>query len=232
MVEFGPARFSIQDAEHGRYDGLPLSGPITDTFGNLTPFRQQHNLGPHGGVDIAAPEGTPIHAPAEGVVIAIDVHPDLGNYLTLRHADNTWSAYCHLVRPATLPIGTSVNRGDVLGFVGMTGTADGNHLHWVHTKPNPRGLLKADMVDALKSVREAIGGEPPVQPQQPAQPQVQPVPAAAGGSTIAVEIYEVQSGDNLTAIAGRWGCTVDAICQLNGIANPDRIFAGQKLRRP
>jgi hypothetical protein len=230
MVEFGPATFTVIGPESGRYDGLPVSGPITDTFNNLTPFRIQNNLGPHGGVDISAPEGTEIHAPAEGVVEIVAFHHDLGNYLCLRHADNTYSGYCHMREPSPLQRGQQVARGDFLGRVGMTGTVTGPHLHWIHTVVGNSALNKAaGFVNALDSVRAVIGGVS-VPPVVTVTETV--VAGISAGLAAAAVTYTVVSGDNLTKLSGLWGCSIQQICDLNNLPDADHIFIGQVLKRP
>lgn len=84
---------------------------------------------PHYGVDIAAPEGTPIRAPADGrVSLSADHYLD-GGFTLLDHGQGVSTAYLHqsrrLVRQSE-----RVRRGQVIGLVGQTGRATGAHLHW------------------------------------------------------------------------------------------------------
>ena len=88
----------------------------------------------HTGTDFAAPGGTPIHPIAEGVVIAATWHDSYGNYVMVNHgADengNTYvSLYAHMQSPASVSVGQTVSKSDVLGYVGNTGYSFGNHLH-------------------------------------------------------------------------------------------------------
>ena len=90
--------------------------------------------GIHGynGVDLAAPIGTPILAAAEGdVLIAKDGgwNAGYGNYVVIKHANGSQTLYAHQLRVAVAP-GEHVERGQVIGYVGLTGKTTGAHLHF------------------------------------------------------------------------------------------------------
>ena len=90
---------------------------------------------PHYGVDLAAPTGTPVHAVADGSVEFSAWKGGMGRYVELRHDDVYKSGYGHLSRIANgLRPGSSVRKGDVIGYVGSTGLASGPHLHYVMYK--------------------------------------------------------------------------------------------------
>jgi murein DD-endopeptidase MepM/ murein hydrolase activator NlpD len=90
---------------------------------------------PHYGVDLAAPNGTPVHAIADGAVEMAAWHGGYGRYVQIRHDDVYQSGYGHLSRIASgLRPGSVVRRGDVIGYVGSTGLATGPHLHYVMYK--------------------------------------------------------------------------------------------------
>jgi murein DD-endopeptidase MepM/ murein hydrolase activator NlpD len=107
----------------------PLRGRVSGYYGsqrilNGTPKN------PHMGLDIAAPSGTPIRAPAAGIVSFAE--PDLyltGGTVVLDHGHGLSSVFVHLSRLDVQP-GQRLEQGDVLGAVGMTGRASGPHLHW------------------------------------------------------------------------------------------------------
>ena len=108
---------------------LPISGRVSGVYGsqrilNGTPKQ------PHLGVDIAATEGTPILAPADGVVIL--AHPNMvltGQTLMLDHGAGIKSIYIHM-SATSVRLGDHVVRGQQIGAVGKTGRATGPHLHW------------------------------------------------------------------------------------------------------
>jgi len=84
----------------------------------------------HHGVDVAAPVGTPLTAPADGVVAHKGSGASGGNTLILKHADDVFTVYYHLQKPSHLNKGTRVEQGELIGLVGNTGASTGPHLHW------------------------------------------------------------------------------------------------------
>jgi murein DD-endopeptidase MepM/ murein hydrolase activator NlpD len=84
---------------------------------------------PHFGVDMAAPVGTPIHAPADGVVSICDDYYLDGGFTLLDHGQGVSTSYLHQSR-RLVQVGDSVKRGQVMGLIGATGRATGPHLHW------------------------------------------------------------------------------------------------------
>ena len=107
----------------------PLSGytHIASPYGyRICPF---HGRELHRGADITAPGGTPIMAARSGVVLASTYGSSYGNYVTIAHSDGTRSLYAHMSSRAISP-GSTVSAGQVIGYVGSTGSATGNHLHF------------------------------------------------------------------------------------------------------
>ncbi len=85
----------------------------------------------HKGVDYEAGAGTPIMAAADGIVEDVGRRGNYGNYIRLRHSGRLETAYAHLAGFApTVAVGTVVHRGEVIGYVGMTGVATGPHLYY------------------------------------------------------------------------------------------------------
>jgi murein DD-endopeptidase MepM/ murein hydrolase activator NlpD len=107
---------------------LPVAGEFSSPFGLRRFFNQQPRK-PHSGLDIAAPQGTPVQAPMAGQVIDTGEYFFNGNTVFLDHGQGLITMYCHLHRIAVTP-GQRVARGDTLGTVGMTGRVTGPHLHW------------------------------------------------------------------------------------------------------
>ena len=107
----------------------PVKGRISGRFGNARVYNGQPGSG-HSGMDIAAPTGTPVLAPAAGVVTFAG--PDLyltGGTLLLDHGYGVSSNFLHLSR-IDVKVGDRVQQGQVIGAVGATGRATGPHLHW------------------------------------------------------------------------------------------------------
>jgi hypothetical protein len=114
----------------------PLDGPITQRFGPtdsaLQPplwYRGQWYEHFHAGLDVAAPVGTPVVAIASGVVTFAGPIADGAVVVELEHAPGVTSAYAHLQPDPPVREGQSVAAGQTLGFVGLTGTTTGAHLH-------------------------------------------------------------------------------------------------------
>ena len=85
----------------------------------------------HKGIDYAAPIGTKVMAIADATVDFVGQQRGYGNLIVLKHAGNYSSAYGHLSAFAKgLHRGEHVSRGDIIGYVGMTGWATGPHLHY------------------------------------------------------------------------------------------------------
>jgi len=107
----------------------PVKGRISGRFGNQRVYNGVPKS-PHSGMDIAVPTGTPVLAPASGIVTF--AAPDLyltGGTLLLDHGHGVSSNFLHLSR-IDVKVGDRVQQGQVIGAVGATGRATGPHLHW------------------------------------------------------------------------------------------------------
>ncbi|MEX1082342.1 MAG: M23 family metallopeptidase [Halofilum sp. (in: g-proteobacteria)] len=107
----------------------PIEGPITGEYGSQR-FYNGEPRRPHYGIDIAAPAGTVVRAPAGGVVTL--AHPDMyfsGGTLLLDHGHGLSSAFLHMSK-LDVEVGDEVAQGDRLGEVGSTGRSTGAHLDW------------------------------------------------------------------------------------------------------
>lgn len=123
--------FASRETAMGFRDGfvLPVEGTKTSDFGNQRILNGVPKR-PHYGVDIAAPVGTPIYAPADGVVSLAD--DDLyfeGAMVLLDHGQGLISMYLHMSDIIVEP-GQTIKRGDKIGAVGAKGRVTGPHLCW------------------------------------------------------------------------------------------------------
>ncbi|HKR93006.1 M23 family metallopeptidase [Novosphingobium sp.] len=83
----------------------------------------------HKGIDLAAPVGTPVYAPADGVVSRASWFSSYGLFISLEHGGEMQTRYGHLSR-LNVAEGQTVHKGDLIGFVGTTGRSTGPHLHY------------------------------------------------------------------------------------------------------
>ena len=118
-----------------QYDGFaegfvwPTKGRITGVYGSQR-FYNGEPRRPHFGIDIAAPRGTPVTAPASGTVTLAE--PDMyfeGGLVFIDHGLSVTSAYMHL-DSLKVKVGDKVKRGDIIATVGSTGRSTGPHLDW------------------------------------------------------------------------------------------------------
>lgn len=113
-----------------------------------------HTVRAHTGVDYAAPTGTPVHTIGDGTVISVGWGGGGGNTVKIRHNSVYTTAYLHLSRFAKgLKAGQRVRQGDVIGYVGMTGTATGPHLDfrvWKNGTPINPLKMESPAADPLK----------------------------------------------------------------------------------
>jgi murein DD-endopeptidase MepM/ murein hydrolase activator NlpD len=127
---------SIREARTRDTDGVgfaepfdwPFPGILTGVYGSQR-IENGTVMAPHLGVDIAAPEGTPIHAPADAVVSIADDYFLDGGFTLLDHGHGVSTCYLHQSE-RRVKVGDKVARGDVIGLVGLTGRATGPHTHW------------------------------------------------------------------------------------------------------
>ena len=167
----------------------PLHGWVTSEFGpRWIPTGQEPSM--HTGLDIVAPVGTEVRAPAAGVVIYNGEQPGYGLYLILRHGHGLTTHYGHLSR-ALAAVGQTVKPGEVIGRSGNTGQSTGPHLHYevrlfnipVYPRrylPGPQPpvptLAAASTPQPNADLKPAADVPPPAMIDVPTQPTPEPVP--------------------------------------------------------
>ncbi|MBI5612329.1 MAG: peptidoglycan DD-metalloendopeptidase family protein [Gammaproteobacteria bacterium] len=151
------ATWSARELDDVRLD-QPAAGRFSSAFG-LRRFFNKQARNPHSGLDIAAPEGTPIAAPADGAVIETGNYFFNGNTVFLDHGQGLITIYNHLNTIAVAP-GDVLVRGQKLGEVGMTGRVTGPHLHWSVS-------LNGTLVDPALFLPEPIAAGAPATAAKP-----------------------------------------------------------------
>lgn len=171
---FTAVRYIDEEGEVGYYnaDGESmrkafLRSPL-DVFrisSNFNPNRRHpilNTIRAHKGTDYAAPRGTPIRATSDGQVTRASRNGSFGNLVIVKHAGGFETKYAHLSKYANgIKKGKRVRQGDIIGYVGTTGSATGPHLHYeflmggVHQ--NPRTIIdklpKAESIDPTEMDR-------------------------------------------------------------------------------
>ncbi|HTK99450.1 MAG TPA: peptidoglycan DD-metalloendopeptidase family protein [Pseudomonadales bacterium] len=107
---------------------LPAVGPVSSNFG-LRRILNGQPRNPHAGLDIAAPTGAPVMAPAAGTISFAGPLYFNGNAIFVDHGGGLISMVCHLSK-IEVQQGNAVRKGQRIGLVGATGRATGPHLHW------------------------------------------------------------------------------------------------------
>jgi len=106
----------------------PVRGPVNSDYGRrLSPWTSSAEF--HSGMDIGAPVGTEVHAPAPGKVVFAGRHPEYGIAVIIEHGGDTKSLYGHLSR-LNVSVDQNVERGQVIARTGNTGRSSGPHLHY------------------------------------------------------------------------------------------------------
>lgn len=131
LAQIVAAREVQSETDGWRQDFLwPATGRISGVFGSQRVYRGEPGSY-HGGVDIARPSGTPVVAPADGVVVLATATPFTleGYLLIIDHGMGLNSAFLHLSR-IDVAQGQRVERGERIAAIGSSGRATGPHLHW------------------------------------------------------------------------------------------------------
>lgn len=128
---------------------MPTAGFLTSNFSSVRRHPILHENRPHEGLDITAPYGTPIIAPAAGRVTRVGYQAGYGLAVTIEHGYGLETRYAHLSRTA-VAVGQTLRRGDRIGYVGSTGLSTGPHLHYeVLLNNRPQDPLRYVMPSAI-----------------------------------------------------------------------------------
>jgi murein DD-endopeptidase MepM/ murein hydrolase activator NlpD len=131
----------------------PVEGTVTGSFGErIDPFNGEGAF--HSGVDISTSYGHPVLAPADGLVIFSEIFGGYGRMVVINHGNGISTRFGHLSAFAVAP-GQRVQRGDIIGYVGLSGRSTGPHLHYEvrinNTPVNPYKYLRLTLAQTAHS---------------------------------------------------------------------------------
>jgi biotin carboxyl carrier protein len=128
---------------------MPTQGWLTSAFSSMREHPILHIARPHEGIDVVAPMGSPIEAPAAGVVTDAGWESGYGNTVTIDHGYGIVTKFAHASK-LLVKTGQHVSRGQRIALVGNTGLATGPHLHYeVHVNGRPVDPLRYVLPDKV-----------------------------------------------------------------------------------
>ena len=214
----------------------PYIGIITSRYG----LRRGR---PHQGMDISLKTGTPIYATFDGKVRIAKYAGDYGNLVIIRHCNGLETWHAHLSE-ISVSADEWVVAGQQIGLGGSTGRSSGPHLHF---EVRYRGqsfdperiidfktgelrreelLLKRRHFSIYSKFEQDFNEETEVAKQEEAERKA----AAKPKQKPKTQYHTVRSGDTLSAIARKYGTTVNSLCKLNNIQSTSILSLGQQLR--
>lgn len=128
---------------------LPMVMPVRDSFRLSSNFGRRWGRR-HEGMDMAAPTGTPVYAPGDGVVTHASRQGAYGNLIKIQHELGTETRFGHLSR-IRVKVGQRVSQGDLIGDIGNTGRSTGPHLHY-EVRMNGRAVDPMSFIKAAENV--------------------------------------------------------------------------------
>jgi murein DD-endopeptidase len=207
-----------------------VEGPITHDF---TKHKTRTPASKNPGTDYAVPTGTPVKAIADGTITrVVPTFAGSGGRMIFQSFSDGYNAdYLHLSRIDVTP-GQEVKQGQVIGLSGGSGLGKENgygpHLH-LSVRIGGQPTMGLGNIDFEKLLAEQ-GSAPIAKPTPAPKPAAKAKPAKPATPAPSGRTYKIKSGDNLTKIASLHRTTVAKLVALNGIKNPNLIFAGQVLK--
>lgn len=205
--------YKLKNIKYNPLKGYDYSN-VSSRFGSRTFYNdvtKKYEKGFHNGIDLTT--GTIVIAPEDGEVTEVyngvsgySEKQSRGNYIVLKHKKDIYTVYYHLKKNSIrVSKGDRVERGALLAEVGATGHATGLHLHY-GIKVNTKWVNPEDYLLGKKRLT-AENFEDHI-------------------------IYTVKQGDTLIEIAAKYGIDYKLLAEINGIDNPDLIYAGDKIKLP
>ncbi len=163
-ASFGASPLSVSIPSQVPVEGFRLTSEFGMRWHPVLGGRRAHK-----GVDLAAPIGTPVHATADGIIARADWFSGYGLYVQIEHGGNLETRYGHMSR-LNVAAGQMIHKGEIVGYVGMTGRTTGPHLHYevrvageaVNPIPYMQGAVSSVPVTALASAETTTTSLPAV----------------------------------------------------------------------
>lgn len=198
----------------------PVEGTISDTFASRN--------GSHYGIDISAPQGTPVLAANSGTVSKSYYSSSYGHVIFITHNNGMDTVYAHLHKRLATE-GTKVARGEQIGEVGSTGRSTGNHLHFeVHN--GSWNINKTFAIDPL----QVLGNQENLPEKKYVKQQDDDaLPVARDSVTNEktqddIETITIEQGDTLWAFSQQYNVTVSELMEWNDL-HSSLILTGEQL---
>lgn len=206
------------DSTHGYC--IPVPGIVTSRY-------RYRGSRPHKGIDLDLNTGDEVKAAFDGVVrvsLPTNKAGGYGNIVVIRHANGLETYYAHLSK-RLVESGDTVQAGEVIALGGSTGRSTGSHLHfetrYMGQTLDPERIFdfeKGTLKDSTLTVKRQYFNN-----------YSHSSKGGGSGSGSGSKVHIVKQGDTLTAIAKRYGTSVDKLCRLNGIKRDSILRLGQKI---
>lgn len=162
-----PTKVKRTLSQGGKGFEMPSEGRLSSPYGvRIHPIKGTKKF--HGGIDIAAPVGTPIKASTGGLISRREFSKSYGNVIYVENDDGTHARYAHMHKfEPGYRVGDRVQKGEVIGYMGSTGWSTGSHLHFEVRKDaydknstiDPLALFKGKEANTAKSELKAAEAE-------------------------------------------------------------------------
>lgn len=198
----------------------PVDGTLSDTFASRN--------GMHYGIDLSAPQGTPVYAANSGTVVKSYYSHSYGNVIFITHSNGMETVYAHLHKRLVTE-GEQVARGEQIGEIGSTGRSTGNHLHFeVHNGPwNSEKTFAIDPLLVLGS-QDNTPNKEYANEKEDSVTVSNPI-ASDGNHGEDIEMVTIEKGDTLWGFSQQYNVTVDELMEWNDLSS-SLIVIGDQLK--
>ena len=208
----------------------PVVGKINCPFGRCRRYF-------HYGMDLHLATGDPVSAAFDGRVRIAKKSKSYGNVVVIRHSNGLETYYAHLSK-LNVETGQEVSAGQIIGLGGNTGWSRGSHLHfevrYLGQPINPADIISFTdnklVSDTLLLSKNTFSYAAKTAYKSTSKHYTPSVVNSNAGKLLAGNVYVVKQGDSLYNIARRYGTTIPALCQKNGLKTNSVLHLGQKIK--